>query len=137
MWQTMNNLVLGIGRLNWRRHERISDRYGSICLMHEKDEVTFDLPKYNGFGKLVAIIKENRESTHIGDLFHGFFPKKSEIGERIELGEGEIFYDRDEYGDMVGLMPKDNRSTFWLNPEALYKCHEQTVELYFELICNR
>lgn len=128
----MNNLTLGVGRLNWRRRERIDDRYGSVCLMHEKDEGSFDLPKYVGFGKLIAFIKENRDSTHIGDLFHGFFPEKPDIGEKIELGEGFIFYDRDEYGDMVGLKPTDGRTTFWLNPKALYRCHEQTVELRFQ-----
>ena len=127
----MNN-ILGIGRLNWRRHERIGDRYGSVCLMHENDEGTFDLPKYEGFGKLIATIKENRDSTHIGDLYHGFLPEKPEIGEIIYLGEGMIFYDRDEYGDMVGLKPGDNRETFWLSPKALYRCHEQTVELSFQ-----
>lgn len=128
----MNNKILGTGRLNWRRHERIGDRYGSICLMHNEDNGTFDLPKYTGFGKLIAIVKEARDSTHIGDLFHGFFPQKPEIGEVIELGEGDIFYDNDEYGDMVGLKPRDNRETFWLNPKALYRCHDQTIELSFQ-----
>lgn len=128
----MNTLVLGIGKLNWRRRERFVDRYGSVCLMHEEDDGTFDLPIYTGFGRLIATIKQNRESTHIGDLFHGFSPSKPDIGEVIELGEGEIFYDRDEYGDMVGLRPRDGRDTFWLKPDALYRCHEQTLELSFQ-----
>lgn len=128
----MNNKILGTGRLNWRRHERIGDRYGSICLMYNEDNGTFDLPKYTGFGKLIATVKETRDPIHIGDLFHGFFPQKPEIGDVIELGEGDIFYDNDEYGDMVGLKPKDNRETFWLGPKALYRCHNQTVELSFQ-----
>lgn len=128
----MSKELLGTGRLNWRRHERIGDRYGSVCLMHEEDEGTFDLPKHTGYGKLIAIVKENRDSAHIGDLFHGFFPEKPEVGEVIELGEGDIFFSRDEYGDTVGLKAKDKRLTFWLNPKALYRCHNQTVELYFE-----
>lgn len=126
--------LIGMGKLNWRRHERVGDRYGSICLMHEEGEGTFDLPKFQGYGKLIAEIITNRESMHIGDMFHGFFPTKPEIGEIIELGEGTIFYDRDEYGDMVGLKPKDDRDTLWLNPKALYRCHEQTVDLYFEKV---
>lgn len=128
----MDNKILGTGRLNWRRHERIGDRYGSICLMHNEDNGTFDLPKYTGFGKLIAIVKETRDPTHIGDLLHGFFPQKPEIGNVIELGEGDIFYANDEYGDTVGLKPKDNRKAFWLNPKALYRCHDQTVELSFQ-----
>ena len=130
----MNNkkMIIGTGKLNWRRHERVGDRYGTVCLMHEEDDGTFDLPKYKGYGKLIATIKINRESFHIGDMFHGFFPSKPEIGEKIVLGEGNIFYERDGYGDMVGLKPLDGRHTFWLIPKALYRCHEQTVELYFE-----
>lgn len=128
----MNDKVLGTGRLNWRRFERVGDRYGSVCLTHNGDNDTFDLPKYTGFGKLIAVVKETRNSTHIGDLFHGFFPQKPEIGEVIELGEGYIFYDHDELGEMVGLKPMDNRETFWLDPKALYRCHDQTIELSFQ-----
>jgi hypothetical protein len=130
----MNNKIIGTGRLNWRRYERVEDRYGTVCLMHDEDEDSFDLARYTGFGKLIATIKETRDSSHLGDLFHGFFPTKPEIGEVIELGEGDIFYDHDEYGYMVGLKPRDNRRTFWLNPKALYRCHEQTVELSFQTV---
>ena len=75
-----------------------------------------------------------RESNHIGDLFHGFMPKTPEIGEVIELGEGNVFYDIDEFGENIGLKPSDNRKTFWLNPKMLYRCHSQTVDVYFRKV---
>ena len=125
-------ILVGVGILNWRRQERIGDRYGSFCLF--KDAVSGEsipLVKTEGYGKLVAKVKAVRNSEHIGDLFHGFFPTKPDIGEIIELGEGMIFYDADESGETVGLKPADNRDTLWLNPKMLYRCHSQTVEVYF------
>jgi hypothetical protein len=128
-----HDVLLGKGVLNWRAFERRTDRYGAVCLYkdHSGSDVTVPFVKIEGFGKLVAIIKENRTSTHIGDLFHGFFPEKPKVGEVIELGEGNIFYEVDEYGETVGLQPKNGRVIFWLNPQLMYRCHGQTVELYF------
>ncbi len=127
--------LIGKGDLNWRRGERVSDRYGSVCLYELNPtfpEETVKLNRYEGYGKLIAIIKETRKSDHIGDMFRGLHPSTPEIDEVIELGEGTIFYGVDEYGDMVGLKPADNREEDWLNPQSLYRCHSQTVELYFE-----
>jgi hypothetical protein len=140
-------IFLGKGILTWTRHERIGDRYGIVFLM--QDGQTSETPERDGIelnghgyeskrGKLVVNILDARESSHIGDLFHGFFPSTPEIGERIELGEGELFFEsyigNNVHYDCVGLKPNDNRETFWLNPQRLYKVHEQLVELYFEYI---
>jgi hypothetical protein len=81
-------------------------------------------------GKLIAEVIATRKSSHIGDLFHGFFPTTPNIGEEIELGEGTLFYEPGEYF-AVGLKPDDNRETFWLIPQNLYRVHEQTVKLFF------
>lgn len=142
----LEKLKLGTGRLGWRGTERRCDRYGTIAFMNDEaiprhtalgkpistNKEKIKIPRYNGFGKLIAIVKKTREPIHIGDFFHGFSPEMPKVGEIIELGEGTIFYDTDEFGDMVGLIPKDGRMTFWLNPPALYRCHNQTVELIFE-----
>lgn len=129
----MGKDLIGTGILNWRRHERISDRYGMVCLYKRfGSEDTIELKKFTGYGKLIAKIVETRDSKHIGDLFHGFFPQKPNVNDIVQLGEGDVFYDEDEIGEIVGLKPKDNRETFWLSPQELYKCHDQTVELYFE-----
>lgn len=139
------SILLGKGILSWTRYERIGDRYGIVFLMQNGQ--TSETPERNGVqleghklegnkGKLVAIVLETKESTHIGDLFHGFFPSTPEVGEKIELGEGELFFEphigSSATYDCVGLRPNDGRETFWLNPNMLYWAHEQLVELYFE-----
>lgn len=130
-------VLIGVGRLTWRRGERVSDRYGTVFLMPSGDSMyppkaTLPLIRTAGKGKLVAEVTETRQSTHIGDLFHGYFPVTPKVGEEIELGEGELFYEDDpEVGDQVGLLP-DDEDGHWLNPPALYRAHEQTVKLYFE-----
>ena len=128
---------LGEGILNWERSERISDRYGAVQLFAEPyamygDNTLLKLDhtaKEGTFGKLIAHVTEQRTSTHIGDLFHGFYPQTPELDEDILLGEGYLFYDG---LCTVGLMPKDKRKTFWLTPQELYRAHEQKVILYFE-----
>ena len=120
---------LGTGVLDWERGERISDRYGLVELFRgpgslvELNQVTVRL-----HGKLIAIVREVREPSHIGDFFHGVKPSIPEVGERVELGIGAIFFE----AGAVGLMPDDHRSTLWLDIRALYRVHRQTVTLYFE-----
>jgi hypothetical protein len=51
------------------------------------------------------------------------------------LGEGELFVEiDDEYAGVptVGVYPEDGRETDWLDVEALYRAHCQTVKVYFE-----
>jgi hypothetical protein len=134
-------ILIGTGVLNWNRSERISDRYGAITMNNDnaddvvltKDAKLFvdEIRKHrNEFGYLVCHILETRESTHLGDLFHGFFPSTPKKGANIKLGEGKLFYEYNNI-DTVGLRPIDDRETFWLDPKKLYQVHEQTVELYF------
>jgi len=138
----MERILLGKGVLSWESPERRSDRYGTVFLMGEgansfsTEESPIELenvPEEGQYGKLIAVVTEARRSTHIGDLFHGFIPSTPNVGEEIILGDGELFYDEQEHEYYpVGLKPKDGRNSFWLNSKALYKAHEQSVELYFE-----
>ena len=133
---------IGTGVLTWTRYERIGDRYGAVYLIDRQPEDYFADEKYRypvlteitdePFGRLTAKVLETRESGHIGDLFRGLFPTTPEVGEEIVLGEGYLFYAHD--GDIftVGLDPRDGRASDWLDPRALYRAHEQTVELWFE-----
>ena len=123
---------LGTGVLNWAGAERRSDRYGCIFLLSSPDSeerVKIIQVKGGTRGRLIAIVKETRQSRHIGDLAHGVFPKTPKVGQRITLGKGTLFF-----GGYytVGLQPNDDRHTPWLDIEALYEAHEQTVTLYFE-----
>jgi len=129
--------VLGEGRLNWRTFERVSDRYGSVGLWergkevvdhHYLGEILPIAPVVEGRGRLVAEVLEARQSSHVGDFFRGFFPETPEVGERIVLGEGLVFFDEGH----VGLYPEPHRESDWLNPEMLYRAHDQDVRLIFE-----
>lgn len=124
---------LGTGALDWERKERISDRYGLVKLFDKpgpaKQAIGLRRIKEGLHGRLVAVVKETRESTHIGDLFHRVFPTRPEVGEQIVLGEGMLFF---EDGG-VGLMPDDGREALWLNMQSLYRAHSQTVTLFFDI----
>lgn len=138
--QDATPIVLGEGRLSWPPRERVSDRYGCVMLMRDGESLTdtsgylmIDRAIARQHGTLVAEVLETRQSTHIGDLFRGFFPQTPAVGERIVLGTGRAFVERAEWGaDLVGLEPDDGRTSDWLDPKALYRCHEQTVRLTFE-----
>jgi hypothetical protein len=142
----VGRFVIGEGVLTWHPHERQTDRYGAVFLMtggdslHElsgyvpiPDDAPVGLP-----GRLVAEVTATRQSTHIGDLFRGLYPQTPEVGERIVLGEGRLFCHTVEREhshpviEAVGLAPEDDRDTDWLDPQALYRAHEQTVRLVFE-----
>ena len=122
---------LGTGVLDWEREERISDRYGVIKLFDQPGEGKRPIRLRHlteAHGRLVAVVREARDSPHIGDLFHRIFPSKPEVGEQITLGEGTLFFD----ADGVGLMPDDGRETLWLDIRSLYRVHNQTVTLFFD-----
>ncbi len=123
---------LGTGVLIWNSSERISDRYGLIFLLSSPDSSKrIKLVQVNGGvrGRLIAVVKEIRQSRHIGDLFHRVFPQTPEVGQNIKLGEGTLCF-RDH--NTVGVQPDDCRHTMWLDINELYKAHEQTVTLCFE-----
>jgi hypothetical protein len=138
--------LLGTGRLTWNRGERVTDRYGAVYLLASGDSMTEAThiapitlsPELVGKrGQLIAEVIETRESTHLGDWFHGFAPSTPDVGEKIVLGVGTLFKENehDDTGQrwiMVGLKPDDGREEFWLNPKKLYRAHEQTVKLWFK-----
>lgn len=135
---------LGTGMVTWDRGERIDDRYGFIYFYEENSQgesvgsAEMDIVKAKELadreirGKLVAEVRETRESTHVGDWFHNVYPTTPEVGEVIELSEvGTFVVTRNYYGDLaVGIRPDDGRDTLWMNIRALYRVHEQTVELF-------
>jgi hypothetical protein len=136
----MEPTLLGTGVLTWAKAERISDRYGAVYLMEEggnsrdggdpkpyQAEVPADT-----FGALMVKVTEARESTHVGDMFRGIFPSTPEVGGWITLGIGFLFYTTCDDARPVGLKPEDGRVSDWLDPHALYRAHEQSVELWFQ-----
>lgn len=135
-------VLIGTGILTWSAHERRSDRYGYVNLLKYGDSLSphkYIVIKHQNdgqHGKLIAVVRQTRESTHIGDLFHGIFPRTPEVGQEIILGEGTMSYiddtDEDQKFTKIGLIPDDGRNTQWFDMRALYDCHEQTVDLYFE-----
>ena len=121
---------VGAGCLTWDRHERIGDRYGAIKLYPDPDSdrpVALHEPPVTR-GHLEAVVTRTRDSRHIGDLFHGVFPVRPDVGEVIKLGEpGTVFFDDD---GAIGVEPDDDRDTLWMDIRALYRAHEQDVELF-------
>lgn len=150
MKTTVETVSLGKGVLNWDRSERLSDRYGTVGLTEQAGDyedckkqessvyVPFEKPVLDpldgAHGKLVAVILETRESQHVGDFFHSVSPSTPQVGDRIPLGEGNFFSEPSGYfnGFVVGVKPMDGRRTLWLSIRALYRCHDQTVELLLE-----
>lgn len=122
---------LGIGVLNWERQERVSDRYGFVYLADTPESsvpIDFDRSHGGQHGLLIAIVKEIRQSTHVGDYFHMVFPETPKVGQKITLGKGTLLFKNGH----VGIKPDDKRNTLWLDIKALYRVHEQTVTLCFE-----
>lgn len=135
-------ISLGKGVLTWDGAERRSDRYGTVYLIPESmnsftsgpvPSIVVRQARATGIGSLIAVVIETRDSTHVGDLFRAIYPRTPDVGTRIKLGEGELFFDKVHDGGLsVGLSPLDGRSVDWLNVRALYDAHEQSVELLFE-----
>jgi hypothetical protein len=135
----INTTEIGVGTLNWNRGERIGDRYGAVGLwpgdessIEVEYSLPLNLPPEGKRGRLVAHVLATRESGHIGDLMRGLYPQTPEVGEIILLGEGTVFWEADKDGRRIGLRPDDGRDHDWLDPEALYRAHDQTVRLLFE-----
>jgi hypothetical protein len=130
--------VLGTGRLTWNPIERINDRYGMVWLIAETSKTatgeSVPLPQGQAeeYGQLVAEVLATRPSSHGGDLMRQIYSTRPEIGERIVLGEGILFFRRQDEKETVGLRPLDGRETDWLDPHQLYRAHDQTVRLVFE-----
>jgi hypothetical protein len=127
-------ISLGSGLLNWAAQERRSDRYGTVRLLNEDDDVILSLDgaPLGQRGTLSAHVIERRPADHIGDIFRGIYPDPAEAGTHLILGTGTLFADdSDEFGISVGVRPDDGRGADWLDPRALYRGHNQRVELLF------
>lgn len=133
---------IGVGVFGWDSDDRRSDRYGGIHLGPKTfdgigDEVSVDRGVIESLRgrrvRLVCSVKSSRRSGHLGDVFHGFFPKTPRVGEEVDLGVGvlDVGPSYDEYPYML-LRPGDGRTTWWMDPRKLYRLHDQTVELFAE-----
>lgn len=136
---------VGQGIFTWGGSERRSDRYGNFHLdvrdysntataIAELDLAALRPLEGQRVG-LVCRVRENRASGHIGDLFHGIYPTMPEVGEEIRLGPGILriglvkAWDR-TVTTSIGLEPADGRGHLWLDPRALFRLHDQTVDLF-------
>ena len=135
--------TIGFGIFIWESEERRSNRYGTFNLVDQDynntvtvenklDEAVIAKLK-NKRVKLIATVIENRASGHIGDMFLKVYPSMPELNERIVLGVGKFFSEKNACGLAIGLKPKDKRSELWLDPRVLYRLHDQTVEISYEL----
>ncbi len=138
-------IELGTGQLSWHIAERRTDRYGTVGLWIDatpENPVTSERIAWSEEGRqaegkkgvLIAYVIETRDSDHVGDFFRNIAPVRPEVDEQIELGWGTLFFEQialdEEY---VGLRPDDDRPNDWLNPNELYRAHQQTVRLCFAL----
>ncbi|PYJ09803.1 MAG: hypothetical protein DMF06_08665 [Verrucomicrobia bacterium] len=128
-----DQILVGIGVLTWMPHERRSDQYGSVFLMEDGTEAQAEMFFPKGKGRLVAHVIEPRKSEHIGDIMRGLYPVMPNVGDRLVLGEGEAFEDNCQGRKSLGVSP-GNRANDWLDPRALYNCHESLVQLIWETI---
>lgn len=138
----MKNLI-GRGIVSWEKDERISSRYGSFILIDSNYNRTVKADRVideeavqslDGLRVRVTVVaKEVRKSGHIGDSFLKIRPTTPEVGEEIDLGVGVFRIGKGWDGQQTfELHPGDGRSDLWIDPRKLYRCHDQTVEVYFE-----
>ena len=140
----MNRIKIGQGTITWDGYERRSDRYGTVALCSTQykggDVGSWELDvetikaHLGTEGVLLAIPTKTRQSDHAGDRRRKIFPSIPVIGEEIPLGQGVLFMEPNHGGwgsESVGVEPTDGRTRDFMNPKALYRVHEQTVELYF------
>lgn len=134
---TPDTTILGTGILRWATDERITDRYGTVTLDralagHPTDLTVFTTAPIGARGRLVAVILRTRPSPHCGDLVRGLAPTTPTVGEQIALGTGTLIRGQTLHeGTEIGLAPDDGRDHDWLDPHALYRCHNQIVRLEF------
>lgn len=143
---------IGKGIFGWYPTERRSDRYGNFNLMDEgladdaRAAYTISMPKLLGFAdkkvRITCVVLEDRDSTHIGDMFHNIGPTRPDKGEVVELGVGILRVGLNpspapsKESESIGLEPTDGRSTLWIDPRLFYRLHEQTVEVFIALVDN-
>lgn len=132
-------VCVGKGILTWLKSERVSDRYGSVYLIEDgQTSLTGDddgklptlwSPPAGEMGVLIAEVLDARESTHIGDLFRGLSPRTPKTGDIIVLGTGRAFTEVQADRKCIGVNPVKDDGSSWMNPRALYDCHESLVRL--------
>lgn len=143
MTQETSRQLLAEGALDWAPRERRTERYGSVLIqtsgsvedpMHDPsvEYAKFLDAPIGQLGRLVADVTVTRESCHIGDVSRGLAPETPRVGEQIVLGEGELFVEENGGMPSVGVYPDDKRKTVWMDVDALYRVHSQTVRLFFE-----
>jgi hypothetical protein len=92
------NFVLGKGKLNWQRCERVCDRYGAVNLGGETPSIPDNLE--GKYGVLSVKVIQGRPSGHMGDLFHGFVQTVvHKAGKVLVLGEGYLFEEEGSEGE--------------------------------------
>jgi hypothetical protein len=127
--------LLGRGVLSWDADERQSDRYGTVRLFrHHRPHapfVTIAGAPVGTIGDLLVRVIETRKSNHVGDVFRKIYPIMPEAGEQIILGVGILARHACEPDYVVGVIPLGERDKDWLKPKALYRAHDQTVDLIF------
>ena len=133
-----NSILIGRGKLTWMKSERVSDRYGAVWLMdNDSDSLSPgpDKPQPMWFpppdqrGQLIAHVIDAYESTHIGDSFRGIAPTTPTTGDIFILGTGRASKETVLNINTFLITPTKPRDSDWLNPRALYNCHESIVEL--------
>ena len=140
--------LIATGLLNWYADEQDSGRFGYLTLVGRGEVLSKAIaigydPQLNieGLegkpGKLIAKVVDNQKSF-IGHPpwpeWRGVKPPEAKVGEIIELGEGKFstIFDKQFNITKIGLIPFDNREKDWLDYRGLYRCHEITVEIYFQ-----
>ena len=134
--------ILGRGVLKWPNLERVTDRYGTVCLSrHHRRHAPFvelAAPAHEGTtGVLIARVIEARKTSHPGDVIRKIYPAMPAVGEDIILGSGELARHVADPAHIVGLIPSDGRGTDWLDPVQLFRALDQTVDLVFRPGCIR
>jgi hypothetical protein len=138
----MTEHILGRGVLTWSNLERVTDRYGTVCLRchprHHAPFVELAAPAHEGItGVLIARVIEARKTNHPGDVIRKIYPAMPAAGEDIILGSGELARHVADPAHVIGLIPSDGRGTDWLDPVQLFRAIDQTVDLVFRPGCIR
>lgn len=155
----MARRLIATGVLGWGKYERQSKEYGFIGVEPSgygedaKSRITpfFDAELLESLrGKkvrLIAVVREARKSEHCGDMFlylpgttEHIKPTTPEVGQEIEIGVGYLQIKRDDefINPMFGVNCSgyrnkgEDRSKFQMDPERLYKLHDQTVDVFIE-----
>ena len=127
--------TLGKGTFAWTRQERISDKYSKFFLNNTPEYNKKQLKQLEDKnGVLYARVIEGNESSHIGDIIRGLVQEDvPNQGQEFKLGRGSLIVDWDSNKNIeIGIQPKNDSSSDWLNPESMYQIHDCIVEVYFK-----